>query len=153
MRLSATYLGAMWSERKGLCRLALGAQLVGISAGGAALHERLACLVCSRVLGCLAAVISRAKLLAPKEQVAFKNPSWTCTQSAPCPILAASCELLILAVIAWVLRIDTAHDSFNCVLRSMWRVRCPALQCTLPRGLSGSRRLMLRQPLSPLPCQ
>ena len=49
-------------------RLILGAQQAGISAAGRALQERVACLMCSRVLGCLAAVMGRAKLLAPREQ-------------------------------------------------------------------------------------
>lgn len=49
-------------------RLILGAQQAGSSAAGQALQGRLASLICSRVLGCLAAVMSRAKLLAPREQ-------------------------------------------------------------------------------------
>ena len=49
-------------------RLVMGAQQAGTPAAGAALQERLANLMCSRVLGCLAAVMSRAKLLAPREQ-------------------------------------------------------------------------------------
>ena len=52
-----------------MCRFILGAEVPGASTGGQALHERLACLLCSRVLGCLAAVISQARLLTPKEQV------------------------------------------------------------------------------------
>ena len=52
-----------------VCRFILAGDIAGASAGGRALHERLACLICSRVLGCLAAVISQARLLTPKEQV------------------------------------------------------------------------------------
>ena len=52
------------------CRFIVGAEFAGASTGGQALHERLACLICSRVLGCLAAVLSQARLLTPKEQVA-----------------------------------------------------------------------------------
>ena len=52
-----------------LRRYILGADTAGTSSGGQALHERLACLLCSRVLGCLAAVISQARRLTPKEQV------------------------------------------------------------------------------------
>ena len=52
-----------------LCRFILGGDVAGASTGGHALHERLACLLCSRVLGCLAAVISQARRLTPKEQV------------------------------------------------------------------------------------
>ena len=52
-----------------LCRYILGADIAGTSSGGQATHERLACLLCSRVLGCLAAVISQARRLTPKEQV------------------------------------------------------------------------------------
>ena len=62
---------SMYSEQGGDSmgrRLILGARQAGISAAGRVLHERLACLMCSRVLGCLAAVMSRAKLLAPREQ-------------------------------------------------------------------------------------
>ncbi len=47
----------------------LGPQLASAAAAGQALRERLACLVSARVLGCLAPVMSRARLLAPKEQV------------------------------------------------------------------------------------
>ena len=51
------------------CRFILAADLAGASTGGQALQKRLACLICTRVLGCLAAVISQARLLTPKEQV------------------------------------------------------------------------------------
>lgn len=56
-----------------LCRFMLGEQLgpqlAGTAVAGQALQERLACLVSARVLGCLAPVMSRARLLAPNEQV------------------------------------------------------------------------------------
>ena len=69
-----------------VCRLILAADIAGASTGGQALHERLACLICSRVLGCLAAVISQARLLTPKEQV-HPLPSYEVTaESAHVPL-------------------------------------------------------------------
>ena len=75
----------------------MGPQQAGISAAGTALQERLASLMCSRVLGCLAAVMSRAKLLAPREQACPYN----CPEQVQLDVADAACGCIYTCVLAW----------------------------------------------------
>ena len=71
------------------------------------MHERLACLLCSRVLGCLAAVISQARRLTPKEQVpalpsccnhGSVGLNTTPELSFPCHVVFSPCSKALKAI-------------------------------------------------------
>ncbi len=53
----------------GVCRQLLEAEKAPLGSAAAVLQERLRRMVCNRVLASLSAVLNRARLLAPREQV------------------------------------------------------------------------------------
>ena len=61
--------GSSFTFAGDVCRRLLGAETGPDSSSGAQLQQRLGRLVCGRVLASLPAVLNRARMLAPREQV------------------------------------------------------------------------------------